>query len=437
VSDTRRRAAVFVLASAVAVEAAFQAARALLHPKQGLDLAPPYLAAKLLLRGDTRFYDDAVVGAAGAALGIHGPAGPGDAVLNFIYPPWVPAAYVPLALLPWDTARVVWFFLSAAATLLALVLLAKAMAVDTTEERPLALAALAAAAFFFPVFYGLMTGQANAALLLLLAGSLLLFRKDRGFLAGLLLAPAALAKPFLALPALVFAARRAWSALAGFAAGAAALALLGVAVGGPAGWRLWGAQISTHNALVQFEWRNHSLASAALALFNPGGGIEPALSAPALVQPFTAAVSALALLLTLVSVWPSRTGAARPELGFGAALALGLLLAPKSWEHYGVFLLPAFLAVYAALRDGRGAPPRAAPVLLGISFAVWAFALFSKEEYAALARRPLSLLLPLKTYAVLLLLGLLAWAARRRGGLAGRDASGESCASGGSRPRGS
>lgn len=414
--DARRRTAALVLASAVAAEAAIQTGRALFHPKQGLDLAPPYLAAKLLLRGDARFYDDAVLGAAGAALGLHGPAGPGDTVLNFIYPPWVPVAYAPLALLPWGVARVVWFLLSATTTVLALVLLAKAMAVDAEERRHLALSALAGAAFFFPVFYGLMTGQVNAVLLLLLAGSLLLFRKDRGFLAGLLLAAAALVKPFLALPALVFAARRAWAALAGFATGAILLALLGVAAGGPAGWRLWGAQISAHNALVQFEWRNHSIASAALALFSSRGGTEPALPAPALVRPFTAAVSAFALLLMLVSVWPSRTGAARPELGFGAALALGLLLTPKAWEHYGVFLFPALLAVYATLRGGDRAPPRAASILLGVSFAVWAFALVSKAEYVALARPPLSLLLPVKMYAVLILLGLLAWAARKRAG---------------------
>ena len=413
-ADTRRRAAVLFLASVAATEAAVQAGRAFFHPKQGLDLAPPYLAARLLLRGDTRFYDDAVVGAAGAALGLHGPAGPGDAVLNFIYPPWVPVAYAPLALLPWEAARVVWFALSAAAIVLALALFARATARDPAEERDLALSVLSAAAFFFPVFYGLMTGQANGVLLLLLAGSLLFYKNGRGFAAGLLLAPAALAKPFLALPALVFLARRAWGALAGFVAGAAALGFLGALAGGPAGWRLWWVQISRHNALGSFEWRNHSIASAGLALFSPGGGVEPAIAAPALVLPFVIVAGALAVLLALAALRPPSAVAARPEIGYGAALALGLLLAPKSWEHYGVFLLPAFLAVFATLREEDGAPPRTALAFLGVSFAVWAFALQSREEYAGLARRPLSLLLPAKTYALFLLLGLAAWVAHRR-----------------------
>ncbi|HQR45302.1 MAG TPA: glycosyltransferase family 87 protein [Thermoanaerobaculia bacterium] len=413
-AEARGRAVGPFLAAVAATAAALQSGRALFHPKQGLDLAPPWLAAKLLLRGDTRFYDDAVVGAAGAALGLHGPAGPGDPVLNFIYPPWVPVAYVPLALLPWGVARVVWFLLSAAAIVLALHLAVRAVARDAAGERDLAPGSLVAAAFFFPVFYGLMTGQANGLLLLLLAGCLLMLRNGRGVAAGLLLAPAALLKPFLALPALVFLVRRAWGALAGFAAGAAALGLLGVVAGGPAGWGLWWAQISRHNALGSFEWRNHSIGSAALALFGTGGGVEPAVAAPGLVLPVAIGAGTLALFLALAALRPP-AAAARPELGFGALLALGLLLAPKSWEHYGVFLLPVFLAVFAALRAEDGGSARVPLALLGVSFAVWAFALQSREEYAGLARRPLSLLLPAKTGATFLLLALAAWAAQRRG----------------------
>ena len=420
-AEPRRRTVALLLGAVAATEAAVQLGRAFFHPKQGLDLAPPYLAAKLLLQGDRRFYDDAAVGAAGAALGIHGPAGPGDAVLNFIYPPWTPVAYAPLALLPWNAARIVWFLLSVAATGLALVVLARAISRDEDGTRALTIAGFAGTAFLFPVFYGLMTGQSNGLLLLLLAGSLLHLRKGRGLLAGLLLAPAALAKPFLALPALVFLVRKEGRALLGFLLGGGALVLLGIVAGGPDGWGLWWRQISAHNSVGRFEWRNHSLASAALALFAPGGEVEPLVPAPGLVMPFTLAAGLFAALLALVALRGGRA-AASPAIGFGAALALGLLLAPKSWEHYGVFLIPAFLALFTALRDEEE-PPAPAAVLLGISFGVWAFALLAKEEYAALAGRPLSALLAAKTAATLLLLGLSAWAAGRgRGG--GRSSGG-------------
>ncbi|MFI5182234.1 MAG: glycosyltransferase family 87 protein [Thermoanaerobaculia bacterium] len=416
--EIRSRLVWIALASLAATEALLQAGRALFHGKQGLDLAPPYLAAKLLLRADRRFYDDSVMGAAGSALGLHGPAGPGDSVLNFIYPPWVPAAYAPLALLPWGAARVVWFLLSAAATIASILLLARATARDPEEARDLSRAALFGTAFFFPVFYGLMTGQANAVLLLLLAGSLLALGQGRAFLAGLLLAPAALVKPFLAFPALVFLARRAWGAVAGFAFSAGLLALLGVAVGGPRAWPEWWTQIAAHNAFRTYEPRNHSLAAAALALFGPGDGVTPVVPLPALAAPAAFAGTALAGFLVLLALSP-RFRTANPALAFGATLAFGLLLTPKSWEHYGVFLLPGFLAAFASFRDGEGPPPRAALILLGASFSVWAFALVSREEYVALARRPFSLLLTSKAAATLVLLGLLAWAARRRAAAGG------------------
>jgi len=144
-----------------------------------------------------------------------------------------------------------------------------------------------------------------------------------------------------------------------------------------------------------------------------GATLTSGAAAPALVLPFVITAGALAGLLTLAALRPPSAAIARPGIGFGAALALGLLLVPKSWEHYGVFLLPAFVALYAALRSEDGAPSRTALALLGASFAVWAFALQSREEYAGLVRRPLSLLLPAKTYALFLLIGLMAWTARR------------------------
>ncbi len=284
-----------------------------------------------------------------------------------------------------------------------------------TRRQALTVGALSGAVFFFPLTYSLMTGQSNLVLLLLLAASLLFFRRGRNFLAGLLLAPAALCKPFLALPALVFLARRAWSAIAGFAAGAAALALIGLVIAGRDGWSLWWVRLSVHNAVTRFEWRNHGLAGAALALLSPAGGAEPIVSAPALVVPFLVAAGVIAAALSLLALLPSRAGLSRPEIGFGAALVLGFLLTPKAWEHYGVFLIPAFLAVFAGLRDTQEKRRSVPLALLGASFAIWAFTLLTKEEYAALALRPLSALLPAKTYATFLLLGLCAFTARTRG----------------------
>jgi len=411
---SRPRALAAFLLAVVATHAAYQLGRALLHPKQGLDLAPSWVAARLFLDGDRRVYDDAVVGAAAARLGLHGPAGPGDPVLNFIYPPWVPVAYVPVALLPWSASRVVWFLLSAAAVALGLRLAAEAVARDADEARLYGAGLLVAASFFFPLYYGLMTGQSNAFLFLALAASLKSLARGRSLAAGLFLAPAALVKPFLAFPALVFAFRRDGRALFGLVLGGAALAGLGFLAGGPTAWALWGRQIGSHNTLTAFEPRNHSLASAALALFSPGDGGTPFVAAPGLVEPFALALGLLASALALAPLLPR--GLAGPDAGlaFGATIALALLVTPKSWEHYGLFLLPGFLAAFAAFARSGDEGRRVPLALLGASFAVWAFVFVPKEEYAALSRGMLALFLPLKTFATILLLSLLAVASRRR-----------------------
>jgi hypothetical protein len=410
----RPRALAAFLLAVVATQAAYQLGRAFFHPKQGLDLAPPYVAARMLLDGNRNVYDDAAVAATAARMGLHGPAGPGDPVLNFIYPPWVPVAYLPVALLPWDAARLVWFFLSTAGIALGIRLTAEAIARDAEEARIFGAGLLVASSFFFPLYYGLMTGQLNGLLFLAAALSLKALVRGESLAAGLFLAPAALAKPFLAFPALAFAFRRDGRALLGLGAGGAALAGLGILVGGPGAWGRWASQISLHNTLTAFEPRNHSLAAAALALFAPGPASTPLVLAPSLVEPVAVALGLAASALTLAALLPRGLAGPDASLGFGATLVLALLVTPKSWEHYGLFLLPAYLAAFASLAR-RGEAARPLPLaLLGASFAVWAFALGPREEYAALSRGFLVAFLPLKTAASLLLLALLAAAARRR-----------------------
>ncbi len=369
----------------------YQAARAFFHPKQGLDLAPSYLAGRMVREGSRAFYDDRAIGALGTALGMRGPEGGSAPVLNFIYPPWVPAVYAPVSLLPWDAARRAWFalsFLCFVAALLAVVL----AAVPESRRRAAVVPVLAAACFYFPFSYGLMTGQANDLLLLLAAGALLLLVRRQPLLAGAILAPAILWKPFLlaVVPFLVF--RREWKALAGLAAGGVSLAAISAQAGNEGGSADWLRQISSHNALTAAEPRNHSLAAAVLASGLP----------PAWVLPVTRAAQALTVFAAGALVVPeTRPGEPRYALQFGGTLVAALLLTPKAWEHYGVFLLPAFIAAAAvAIEEER--PQISA--CLGASFAVWGLLLQGREEYRALADAGLAFLAPVKSAAAVALL---------------------------------
>ncbi len=387
----RRTVTAFLLAFAVA-HGLYQIGRAFFHPKQGLDLAPSYLAGRMAREGSRVFYDDPTVGKLGAALGMHGADGAGAPVLNFIYPPWVPAVYAPISFLPWNAARRAWFVLSFLCFVTAL-LAATQAAVPEARRKAATTPILAAACFFFPFYYGLMTGQANDLLLLLVAGALLLLVRRQPLLAGAILAPAILWKPFLAavVPFLVL--RREWKALTGLAVGGVSLAALSVPVASERGWTDWLLQISQHNALTVAEPRNHSLAAAVLSFGLPGPW----------VLPVTRVLQGLAVVAAGGLILPkTRPGEPRYALQFGGSLVAALLLTPKAWEHYGVFLLPAFIAAATLTLEEETSPLW--PALLGASFAVWGLVLQGRDEYRALADVGLAFLAPAKSAAAVVLL---------------------------------
>ncbi len=398
-----RRTFLVLLLSFAATHGVYQVGRAFFHPKQGLDLAPPYLAGRMLRDGSTAFFDDASLVALGASFGMHGPEGAGAPVLNFLYPPWVAAFYAPLSFLPWEAARHLWFFLSLLLSGLGLAVAVRAVLPRGAETRSALVAAFAFACFYFPIPYGLMAGQANDLLLFLMAGGLFLLSRERPLAAGLVLAPALFWKPFLLAVVPFLLLRKEWKALAGIAFGGATLFLVSLSAGGTAAWQDWYLQISVHNAAGAVEPRNHGIAGAVLALGLPAG------TSAALAT----SLRALALLATILLVVP-RTHAGEPRyvLQFAASLVPALLLTPKAWEHYGVFLLPAFVAAAAiVMREGK---PMRAAFVLGASFAVWGLFLQGKEEYHALQEAGLPFLIPVKTAAAFGLLFVAVWLVWKR-----------------------
>jgi len=333
---------------------------------------------------------------------MHWPAGEGAPVLNFLYPPWVPALYAPLATLPWGTARRVWFLLSALMSGAALALTARSSLPRASHAQG-TLAALGGAAFFFPLFYGLMTGQANDLLFFLVAGGLYLLARGRPVAAGAVFAPAFLWKPFLGIAVLFLLARREGKALLGLLAGTATLVAVSIGLGGTGLWLDWLRQIGLHNVLTSPEPRNHGVANAVLSL-----GL-PSTVSPAVTWGLEGLVLGLLILLLAPRTVPGRP---RYALQLGGTLLAGVLLTPKAWEHYGLFLLPAFFAA-AVLALEEGATWRTAS--LGVCFSVWGLVLQGHDEYAALAATRLAPLAAVKTAASLALLGLAVGLVRRKG----------------------
>lgn len=365
---------------------------------------------------DLRFYDYEVLKAHGRRLGLHGPLGPDDEVIDFNYPPWLAVAYVPVALLSWDVARSVWFAIGAAASLGACALLGATCAPPGHDRRTWAVGAAAALCLFFPFHYGLMTGQSNDLQLLAIAGSLALHRAGRPFAAGLCLSVAGLWKVITVFPALYLLARRDGRALAGLAAGCGALLVLSLPFVGAGTWADWVARMRDHNAVWDVAPRNHGILSAALTLFRGTAAGGPAVHAPEWVVPFGVGLALLAAALTALTL---RGAGERDDryaaVRFTAPLVLGVLLVPKSWEHYGVYLLPVLLALAAAVTRIPGRRGAAAAAVLGALFAAFATLLSDTRDYEALKAMPLgAVVMSAKCWAGIALLGLAAWVVRTR-----------------------
>ena len=151
---------------------------------------------------------------------------------RFLYPPPVAHAFRPLAALPYSSAKVVWMVLSLAALAGALWIAGRAAGLRS-HVAWLALASLAGA--WYPLLALLERGQADSLTLLLVLGAMVLSASGprRALAAGALLAGAVWLKLHCVLLVPLLVLERRWRALAGFAAGAAALVALGLGLDGP------------------------------------------------------------------------------------------------------------------------------------------------------------------------------------------------------------
>ena len=239
--------------------------------------------------------------------------GPHGKVIPFGRLPFFAAAFKPLTLLPYGTARLVWFGLRLAAW-------AAFPFFWPVKSR---LWAWAAMAWSVSAAMCLAFGQDSMFFLFFVALGLKLLLRKHDFAAGLVLSLCA-SKPHLALALpVLLAARRNWRAMAGGMAGGALLLLVSTAVEGP-------------------QWLNRLLILARLSSFDPAGERMPnlrgLLSAVHLGMGVEVALALIALGATyyLCRRVPLATGAA-------LALAVGLWAGHHSYSYDCLLLLPVLL----------------------------------------------------------------------------------------------
>ncbi|HTW63727.1 MAG TPA: glycosyltransferase family 87 protein [Bryobacteraceae bacterium] len=157
-------------------------------------------------------------------------------MLVFGQAPYIAWLFRPFALLPYFWAYAAWLGFSAAAYLLGLRILFRALRLPREDRRTGYLLALSWAPFLFETWIG---GQMAAVVFLIFALFFWCLENERPLLAGLALSLCLFKPTLVALPALMLLAGRRWRVAGGLAAGGAALGLASLATIGWEGIRAW------------------------------------------------------------------------------------------------------------------------------------------------------------------------------------------------------
>lgn len=263
---------------------------------------PAFYGAGLIARAGDDLYDRAAQKRVQAEYLPDDPGG----WIDFAYPPYVAAAYVPFTLLPFKQAYLLHTLLAAGCTVLAVWLLAQSLPIDRRDLLP----CIATALTFYPLFRAVVGGQNTPISLLCAAGAIHSLVRGRDLGAGLWIG-AWLFKPQIALTVGVLAVLGGHvRVLPGLAIWAAAYYGLGNAIAGPAWPLTWWKE-----GVVPF--------TAADVVVDRGNGVS-------FIQ------------------MASEHGA--PEIGWAAAILLGAMVAATLWKkqtHPG--LLIAIASVSAVL----------------------------------------------------------------------------------------
>jgi hypothetical protein len=275
--------------------------------------------------------------AAGRALAGEALYRPEDGHWLFKYLPVFAIVIAPIALLPVQTAKAVWFF----ATLAALIsLLQVSVSLLPRLQKP-RWSLLAATVVVMGKFYAheLTLGQSNLFLAVAAAGALLAMKRHREALAGVLLVAAIVLKPYavVLLPWLL--ARRKPGSIASAAIGMAVVLLLPVVrYGVDSAVRLhvdWWHTVVTSIEPNLLNADNVSWVAMYSRWFGPG----------ALARWF-AAGTAIAALALVVDVYRRRQSIAFPELlEGGLLLALIPFLSPQGWDYTLLVATPAIVCL--------------------------------------------------------------------------------------------
>jgi hypothetical protein len=284
--------------------------------------------------------------------------------LPFIHPPFEAIIFAPLTLLPYAPAFLLWGGLTALALLAVFMVLRRS--VPTLQCVPPWKAFMVALAFY-PVFVCFLQGQDSILQLLLCALAFHALQKRRDFVAGCWLGLAAFKFQFIVPMVVLFVLWRRARVAFGFAAVAAVLALLSLAIVGPGSLFHYPTMVLRLTESTGLGGTPLTLMPNLHGLMLGWSGISSEAWAVRACAIFAGAASAMVFLLAALAGRPrigsrigSRIGPRILPLQFSLAVVVAGLIAWQTNAHdLSLLVLPLVLMTDYLMSDD-GAPPRSA-----------------------------------------------------------------------------
>jgi hypothetical protein len=258
--------------------------------------------------------------------------------MSTLYSPPVLALYLPLLPLGFAGAKLAFLTFNVICVVLAVRAITR---LDAEPSRFTLLIVIVLMTAYEQLTRSIVLGQTNAAILLLLCEGARRLRCGKDLTAGVLIGLAALVKPIPGLLVVPLVLRGRWRATAGASAAFAVPMLLSTLV---FGMDLHGDFLAQSRALAQSDHaqlNNQSLQGVAIRSFARNPTVPPFVDRPDLVRPVWFASTVVVMILAFWACWRGRR--APIERTLWLFLAAGLLVSPRSWDHYFIWMLPALV----------------------------------------------------------------------------------------------
>jgi len=266
------------------------------------------------------------------------------------HPPFDMLLILPLALLSYHTAFLIWSALA--------LLCYGAVGLIVARELNIALAphwvalTVGLALCWSPFQEQMALGQWSILIAAGLIGCWALLRHGRDRLAGVLLGFACLIKLFPGLLIVYLLLRRRWQAAAVASATVAFGGLLSLAIVGPSDTLDFFLRVAPTNAAVLAAFPlNTALAGPISRLLVDGAWVRPLLVAPSLAIWLTRLASLGLLIVLARQTWRAPTMRRGDDVAFAAVCIAMLLISPLTWQHTFMLLLLPFGLLLRELLD--------------------------------------------------------------------------------------